>query len=202
MKRLKEQPRFLRGKILSLKDMKITNLDLCILSPLFFLNLSLIHLQIDSGVFTGDGLQKMSQICRYLQHFKDITYSCHSLDLTNCAHLREEEGLVALLDTNKFKDVYTLNLSGSCFSESRGNVLIRKINSGMLVDSLNLSSTQISPSLPIKSQLLIELNISHNNLTPFFLIETVHACTALEEINLDGTTKAERDNESPEKSES
>ena len=202
MKRLKEQPRFLRGKILSLKDLKITNLDLCILSPLFFLHHSLIHLQIDSGVFTGDGLQRMSQICQYLQNFKDVTYSCHSLDLTNCAHLREEEGLVELLDTNKFKDVYKLNVSGCSFSENRGNVLVSKINTGMLVEELNLSSTQISPSLPIKSQLLIELNISHNNLTPLFVIQTLYTCTALEEINLDGTTKAERDNDSPEKSES
>ena len=144
----------------------------------------------------------MSQICQYLQNFKDVTYSCHSLDLTNCAHLREEESLVELLDTNKFKDVYKLNVSGCSFSENRGNVLVSKINSGMLVEELNLSSTQISPSLPIKSQLLIELNISHNNLTPLFVIQTLYTCTALEEINLDGTTKAERDNDSPEKSES
>lgn len=122
----------------------------------------------------------MKKIEKHLHIFKEVNPSVQHLALTNCEQL-SEGGIVSLLGTEKLSEISSLDLSGSLLSgkESRGDTVIKKINSDLMTESVDLSCTSICPTVAITSKLLISLNLSQNKLKVPFVIETLYACSAL-----------------------
>ena len=171
LKRLKQEEPFITKSRVDLSSLYLKNEDLRLLAPLILLT-ETTDLVIDSAHVTGEGLLLFSKICKHFGLFKDISSSTQRVALTNCNEL-SEQGVVALMGVNPFKEISIVDLSNSPLGEKSDNSLIKMINVS-LVESLDLSSSQVCPSLALTSKMLVKLNLAHNKLSAHFLMETLH----------------------------